>query len=151
MQDFRSGKRTSAPMQGIAAGLSVQDSADLAAYYSMLPIASDPQDNRSFPQAMQTPSLASTAIRLIIFGDGQRGIPPCQSCHGPVSYVNGAPPLATQNGSYLLEQLEHFSNGERTNDINIRMRTIARQLTAAERTAVSEYYGAGLGPGGNSR
>ncbi|HEY3618180.1 MAG TPA: hypothetical protein VGK96_15315 [Candidatus Sulfotelmatobacter sp.] len=151
MQDFRSGKRTSALMQGIAAGLSVQDSADLAAYYSMLPIASDPQDNRSFPQAMQTPSLASTAIRLIIFGDGQRGIPPCQSCHGPVSYVNGAPPLATQNGSYLLEQLEHFSNGERTNDINIRMRTIARQLTADERTAVSEYYGAGLGPGGNSR
>jgi cytochrome c553 len=151
MLDFRSGKRTSPVMQGIAAGLSAQDAADLAAYYSMLPIASDPQDNRSFPQPMRTPSQASIAIRLIIFGDGQRGIPPCQSCHGPVSYVRGAPPLATQNGSYLQEQLEHFSNGERTNDINIRMRSIARQLTAEERTAVAECYGAGLGPGGNSR
>src|SRR5579864_5623846 len=53
MLDFRSGKRTSSIMQDIAAGLSVQDAADLAAYYSMLPIASDPQDNRSFPQPMR--------------------------------------------------------------------------------------------------
>ena len=151
MEDFRSGKRTSPVMQAQAEGLSARDSADLAAYYSMLPTASDPQDNRSFPQAMQDPSRASIAIHLIIFGDGQRGIPPCQSCHGPVSYVNGAPSLATQNGSYLQEQLEHFANGYRNNDINVRMRSIARQLTAEEKTAVSEYYGAGLGPGGDRR
>jgi cytochrome c553 len=151
MDDFRSGKRTSPVMQGLAAGLSGRDSADLAAYYSMLPTARDPQDSRSFPQVMQDPLLASIAIRLILFGDGQRGIPPCQSCHGPVSYVNGAPPLATQNGSYLREQLEHFANGYRSNDINVRMRSIARQLTAEEKTAVSEYYGAGLGPGVSSR
>ena len=151
MEDFRSGKRTSPVMQGIANGLSARDSADLAAYYSMLPTASDPQDNRSFPQAMQDPARAPMAIRLIVFGDGQRGIPPCQSCHGPVGSVKGAPPLATQNGGYLQQQLEHFSDGSRTNDINIRMRSIARQLTAEEKTAVSEYYGAGLGPGVSSR
>ncbi len=151
MQDFRSGKRTSPVMQGIAEGLSARDAADLAAYYAMLPTASDAQDNRAFPQAMTDPSHASMAIRLIVFGDGQRGIPPCHSCHGPVSYVNGAPPLATQNGDYLEQQLEHFSNGDRANDINVRMRSIARQLTAEEKTAVSEYYGAGLGPGVNSR
>jgi cytochrome c553 len=147
MQDFRSGKRTSAIMQGVAERFSERDSADLAAYYSMLPTAGDPQDNRSFPQIMRDPSQASSAIRLIVFGDGQRGIPPCQSCHGPVSYVKGAPPLATQNGIYLKEQLDHFSQGYRTNDINVRMRTIARQLTEEEKTAVSDYYGAGLGPG----
>jgi len=151
MEDFRSGKRTSPAMQGVANGVSARDSADLAAYYSMLPTASDPQDSRSFPQAMQDPSRASMAIRLIVFGDGQRGIPPCQSCHGPVGSVKGAPPLATQNGGYLRQQLEHFSDGSRTNDINIRMRSIARQLTAEEKTAVSEYYGAGLGPGVNPR
>jgi hypothetical protein len=39
--------------------------------------------------------------------------------------------------------------GSRANDINVRMRSIARQLTAEEKTAVSEYYGAGLGPGVN--
>jgi cytochrome c553 len=151
MQDFRSGKRTSPVMQPIAEGLSTRDSADLAAYFAMLPTASDSQDNRAFPQPMHEPSRASMAIRLIVFGDGQRGIPPCQSCHGPVSYVKGAPSLATQNGVYLEQQLEHFSNGDRTNDINVRMRSIARQLTAEEKTAVSEYYGAGLGPGVNSR
>ena len=49
MQDFRSAKRTSPVMQGIADGLSARDSSDLAAYYEMLPRASDPQDNRAFP------------------------------------------------------------------------------------------------------
>ncbi|HET7890862.1 MAG TPA: hypothetical protein VFL34_05030 [Candidatus Sulfotelmatobacter sp.] len=147
MQDFRSAKRASPVMQVIAEAISTRDSADLAAYFSMLPTASDPQDNRAFPQAMQDPSRALLAMRLIVFGDGQRGIPPCQSCHGPVSYVKGAPPLATQNGAYLQQQLEHFSEGSRANDINVRMRSIARQLTAEEKTAVSEYYGAGLGPG----
>ncbi len=151
MEDFRSRKRASAVMEGVAKSLSARDSADLAAYYSMLPTASDPQDTRAFPHAMQDPSRASVAIRLILFGDGQRGIPPCQSCHGPVSYVNGAPPLATQNGSYLQEQLEYFANGSRTNDINVRMRSIARQLTDEEKAAVAEYYGAGLGPGANPR
>jgi cytochrome c553 len=151
MQDFRSGKRASPIMQTIAEGLSARDSADLAAYYALLPTASDPLEKRAFPQPMQDPSRATTAIRLIVFGDGQRGIPPCQSCHGPVSYVKGAPPLAAQNGNYLAEQLDHFSNGARANDINIRMRTIAIQLTAEEKTALSDYYGAGLGPGANSR
>lgn len=151
MQDFRSGKRTSPVMQGIAEGFSARDSADLAAYYAMLPTASDVQDNRAFPQAMQDPSRAPMAIRLIVFGDGQRGIPPCQSCHGPLSYVQGAPALATQNGYYLEQQLEHFSNGNRANDINVRMRSIATHLTAEEKTALSEFYGAGMGPGVNSR
>jgi cytochrome c553 len=41
--------------------------------------------------------------------------------------------------------LEAFASGTRANDINMRMRTIASQLTDAERHAVSDYYGAGLG------
>ena len=151
MQDFRSGKRPSPVMQPIAEDLSARDSADLAAYFAMLPTANDPQDNRAFPQAMADPARASMAVRLIVFGDGRRGIPPCQSCHGPISYVQGAPPLATQNGDYLEQQLQHFSDGNRTNDINVRMRSIARRLTAEEKTAVSKYYGAGLGSGVNSR
>jgi len=151
MEDFRSGKRTSPVMQLVAAGTSARDSADLAAYYSMLPTAGDSQDNRSFPQPMQDPSRAPIAIRLIVFGDGQRGIPPCQSCHGPVGYVKGAASLATQNGNYLQEQLDHFADGYRTNDINVRMRSIARGLTAEEKIAVSQYYGAGLGPGVSPR
>ncbi len=151
VEDFRSGKRNSPAMQAVAIGLSTRDAADLAAYFSMLPTASDPQDTRAFPHAMPDASLAPIAIRLIVFGDGPRGIPPCQACHGPIGNVKGAPPLSNQNGSYLREQLEHFASGDRTNDINVRMRSIARQLTAEEKTAVSEYYGAGLGPGVSPR
>ncbi len=149
MEDFRSGKRSSPAMEPIAQGFSERDAADLAAYFAMLPTATDSQDNRAFPQAMHDSARARMAIRLIVFGDGQRGIPPCQSCHGPVNSVKGAPPLANQNGDYLEQQLEYFSNGFRSNDINVRMRSVARQLTAEEKTAVSEYYGAGLGPGVN--
>ena len=149
MQDFRAGKRSSPVMEPITQGLTERDSADLAAYFGMLPTAADAQDNRAFPQAMHDPARATMAIRLIVFGDGQRGIPPCQACHGPVNTVKGAPPLSKQNGDYLEQQLEYFSNGLRSNDINVRMRTVARQLTAEEKTALSEYYGAGLGPGVN--
>jgi cytochrome c553 len=146
MEDFKSGKRVSGVMQEIATRSSARDSADLAAYYFMLPTGSDPQDKRSFPQTMQDPSRASMAIELIVFGDGRRGIPPCQACHGPVGSVKGAPSLAMQNADYLLDQLNHFANGDRANDINVRMRSIARQLTEQEKTALAEYYGAGLGP-----
>jgi cytochrome c553 len=147
MEDFNSGKRISVIMQEIARRSSARDSADLGVYYSMLPTGGDSQDKRSFPQAMRDPSRASMAIELIVFGDGRRGIPPCQACHGPVGSVNGAPSLATQNGDYLLEQLNHFANGDRANDINVRMRSIAQQLTDQEKIALAEYYGAGLGPG----
>ena len=146
LEDFRSGKRPSRMMQPIASELSERNSADVAAYFSMLPTSPDPQDNRAFPQPMSDPAKARLAEKLIVFGDGHRGIPPCQACHGPVGYLKGAPPLAPQNGDYLLTQLKHFSDGSRANDINVVMRSIARQLTDEEKTAVSEYYGAGRGP-----
>ncbi len=145
LQDFRSGKRNSPIMQMFARPLSTQEFSDLAAYYSMLPNAPDPQDNRVFPQHSPDTAHADVASQLVTLGDGSRGIPPCQSCHGPAGYVKGAPTLATQNSAYILTQLEAFATGSRANDINVRMRTIASQLTEDERHAVSDYYGAGLG------
>jgi cytochrome c553 len=145
LQDFRAGKRNSPLMQMIAGVLSIKEEADLAAYYSMVPNAADPQDNRIFPQRSPDSASANAAAQLVTLGDGSRGIPPCQACHGPSGYVRGAPTLATQNSAYILSQLEAFASGTRANDINMRMRTIASQLTDAERHAVSDYYGAGLG------
>ncbi len=145
LQDFRSGKRASPIMQTIAGVLSQEDFADLAAYYSMLPDSADPQDNRIFPQKRAGPESFSVAARLATLGDGERGIPPCQACHGPVAHVRGAPSLATQNGDYVLAQLEAFAHGGRTNDINMPMRTIAKDLTEVEREAIAQYYGSGLG------
>jgi cytochrome c553 len=111
----------------------------------MMPISPDPQDDRAFPQPLSDPKHEALAGRLINAGDGSRGLPPCQACHGPIGSVTGAPSLATQNGTYLLEQIEAFASGRRANDINMRMRSIARQLTEEEKHALAESYGAGLG------
>jgi cytochrome c553 len=144
LDDFRSGKRSSPVMQPIANSLSLEDSADVAAYYWMMPIAPDPQDDRAFPQSLSDSKHEAVAGRLVTAGDGNRGLPPCQACHGPVGFVTGAPSLATQNATYLLEQIEGFASGRRANDINLRMRSIAVQLTDEERHALAEFYGAGL-------
>jgi len=148
LDDFRSGKRSSPVMQPIANSLTLQDSADVAAYYWMMPIFSDPQDDRAFPQPLSDPRHEAVAGRLIGSGDGSRGLPPCQACHGPIGFVMGAPSLATQNANYLLEQLDGFASGSRANDINMRMRSIAMQLTEDERHALAESYGAGVAESG---
>jgi len=145
LEDFRTHKRMSHAMDPIAESLSPRDEADVVAYFSKLPIFTDPQDNRIFPQARPQPAHTAIASRLVSFGDGERGIPPCQACHGPVAYRPGVPSLATQNADYVLKQLEEFANRTRANDINEPMRTIAALLTEDERQAIAEYYGSGLG------
>ncbi len=145
LQDFRSHKRKSRVMEGIAGSLSSHDVADVVAYYAKLPVFEDLQDNRNFPQPRPDPSRAGVASHLVAFGDGERGIPPCQSCHGPVAYKIGVPSLVNQNTDYVLNQLEAFANGGRANDINLQMRTISSLLTDQERHALAEYYGSGLG------
>ncbi len=152
LEDFRDGKRSSPVMEPIAQSLSQRDLADVAAYYAELPVYADPQDNRVFPEPNAQASHSPIASRLVAFGEGSRGIPPCQACHGPVGYKPGAPSLATQNADYVLAQLDAFGDGSRANDINEPMRTIAALLSDSERQALATYYGAGLGlqPGGAS-
>jgi cytochrome c553 len=145
LNDFRAGKRKSAIMNPVAQALEIPDYADLAAYYSMLPIYPDPQDVRSFPQPVPAGTHTSAAARLIFGGDGMRGIPPCQACHGPIGKKNGAPSLLAQNSDYIEGELKAFASGGRTNDINMPMRTIASLMTDDEKQAVAAYYGAGLG------
>jgi cytochrome c553 len=145
LEDFRTHKRQARPMNAIAESLSSHDVADLVAYYAKLPAFNDPEDKRVFPQSQPDLGHSAIASRLISFGDGERGIPPCQACHGPVAYRPGAPTLTYQNAEYDLNQLEAFAAGSRANDINMPMRTIAALLTEEERKAIAEYYGAGLG------
>lgn len=144
LEDFRTRKRTSRAMGPIAESLAPRDVADLVAFYARLPVFADSQDNRVFPQSRPDAEQQALALHLISFGDGERGIPPCQSCHGPVAYRPGAPSLMTQNADYVLNQLEAFANRSRANDINMPMRTIAGLLTEDERKALAAYYGSGL-------
>jgi cytochrome c553 len=145
MDDFAWRKRNSAVMSRIAGTLNRTDFADLAAYYSALPASLDPWDKRVFPQALPTPAQSVRAGQLIVLGDVLRGIPPCQSCHGPVGFNRGAPDLSAQNGEYVFSQLRDFGSGSRANDINMPMRSIAGLLSEDEQHALAAYYGSGLG------
>ena len=145
LQDFRAHKRSARAMEAIAGELAARDLTDVVAYYSKLPVFADPQDNRSFPQSRPDADHAAVASRLVSFGDGERGIPPCQACHGPVAYRPGVPPLMNQNADYVLNQLAAFANRTRTNDINLQMRTISALLSDDERQALAAYYGSGMG------
>jgi cytochrome c553 len=145
LEDFQAHKRQSRVMVPISEELSARDVADLVAYFSEFPVYRDLEDNRVFPEAQISGAHLAMASRLISFGDGTRGIPPCDACHGPIAYKTGAPSLATQNREYILNQLEAFASGIRANDINEAMRTIAALLSEDERRSLAEYYGAGFG------
>src|SRR5260370_35456997 len=120
LEDFRSHKRRSRAMEPIAESLSSRDVSDVVSYYAALPVCPDPQDNRVFPGPQPDPGRAAIASRLVAFGDGERGIPPCQSCHGPLAYRTGVPSLATRNGDYVLNKLEIRAERVRAKDITIR-------------------------------
>ena len=75
---------------------------------------------------MSDASTAGTALR--------RGVAACTACHSP----NGAgvpaqfPRLAGQHTEYTITQLKAFRTGERANDPNRTMRTVAEKLSDRE-------------------
>jgi len=141
LSDYRSGKRLWGVMGGIARALSIQDSADVAAYFATrtgqlhanLP-ERIPQGGRAFRQS-------DPAARLGFAGDRQRGIAPGSACHGPRGLRLGAPSLTGQYAAYIERQLGSFAQGIRHNDIYEQMRAITRHLTSDEMKALAEFYG----------
>jgi cytochrome c553 len=142
LADFRAGKRSWGAMNAIAQALSVQDAADVGAYFASRTNGLPPFVGERF-QAGHTLREDNPAIRLVFAGDPARGIPPCAACHGPGDHKLGAPQLKTQQPAYIERQLAAFAQGFRQNDINEQMRTIAAQLTPDEMHLVAEHYGAG--------
>jgi cytochrome c553 len=147
LDDFRSGHRSWGAMNAIGHALSLQDSADVAAYFAAerggLPTLTGvrvPEPGRSLRET-------DPAKRLVFAGDPGRGIPPCAACHGPGGYKLGAPALQRQQPTYIEEQLIAFAQGLRQNDIFEQMRIIASQLTPDEVQAVAAFYGIPAGPG----
>jgi cytochrome c553 len=127
LEDYRSGKRQNPIMQGMAAALDDQKTADVAAYFA------------SLPSKVRGPADAPPG--LVAIGNPIRSIAPCAACHGPLGFKEGAPSLEGQKSSYLKAQLEAFATGTRHNDINQQMREIARALSASERDSLAEWYG----------
>jgi len=132
--DYRTGKRNYVVMNAVATGLTDQDMADVAAYYSSC------ARSNLVPGQSSGPSGDSIA-RLVTDGDPMRNVVACAACHGPEGRKIGAPPLVGQPVEYLSNQLVAFSQGTRSNDINRQMRLIASRLTPQEVAGLTEYFG----------
>ena len=96
LDDYRSGKRLWGVMGAMAAALTQQDSADVAAYFARrpngLPVSGEriPENGRSLRQPDPT-------IRLVFAGDPRARDPACAACHGPGGTKLGAPALRGQH------------------------------------------------------
>lgn len=141
LSDYRSGKRQWGVMGAIAKALTIQDSADVAAYFATRTGQLQANLPERIPQGGRAFQQSDPAARLVFAGDPQRGIAPCSACHGPGGFRLGAPPLTGQYAAYIERQLGSFAQGIRHNDIYEQMRAIARQLTPDEMKALAEFYG----------
>ena len=132
LQAFKSGKRTSAVMQGFAATLSDDDMKNIAYW-----VAS--QKNK--PGQAKDKDLVFVGERIYRGGIQDRNIPACAGCHSP----NGAgipaqyPRLGGQHADYTVSQLTAFRDGTRKN--SAQMTGVAAKLNDREIKAVADYIG----------
>jgi cytochrome c553 len=145
LDDFRSGHRSWGAMNALGQALSLEDSADVAAYFASQPSGLPAITGDRAPQSGRSLRESDPGQRLVFAGDPEHGIPPCSACHGPGGYKLGAPALQGQQPNYIEEQLVAFSQGLRQNDISEQMRIIASGLTSDEIHAVAAFYGAPAG------
>lgn len=132
LRDYFNGSRSHDQMTGVAKGLTEQDTADLAVWFSSLPA----QENKASSQNLDR------AEKMVEQGDGKRILPPCFVCHGAKGQgeKQDIPALAGQQADYFTRTLLEYKNGQRHNDIYSRMRLIAQQLSEEEIKELAQYY-----------
>ena len=132
LAEYKSGERQNATMNGMAAALSEQDIADLAAFYSSQQV--------TLGKAAEDKVEAGEAVYRA--GNTATGVSACAACHGPTGSGNpmaNFPSLSGQHADYTVLQLKAFRAGERANDAGSMMRGVAKKMTDAEIEAVAQY------------
>jgi cytochrome c553 len=131
MADFKSGKRKSAIMQGIAATLSEKDVQEYAAYF---------REQKPPAPGKGDPKLIAQGKEIYFEGIVGSAVPACSSCHNEDGTgTNRYPRLAGQNPVYTISQMLAYKSGARNNDDRELMRAVAQRMTEAEIRAVSEF------------
>jgi cytochrome c553 len=130
----KTANRQSPIMTPLAAQLSPQDMADLAAFYSAKPLK---------PSAARNKEMVDLGRSIYRGGIAEKGVPSCAGCHGPTGSGIPAqfPRLAGQYSDYTEAQLVAFRSGARHN--NAAMNAVAARLSDNEIKALSDYI-AGL-------
>ena len=134
LQEFKSGKRANAIMQGMAAGLTEEDMRNVAAFYA---------GKQAKPGAAKSKELAALGEKIYRGGIADRNVPACAGCHTPtgVGMPSQFPRLAGQHADYTAAQMLAFRDGVRKN--NAIMTGVAAKMNDREIQAVSDYI-AGL-------
>lgn len=134
LQEFKSGKRKNAVMQGFASMLSDEDMRNVAFFYA---------SKTAKPGFAKNKATVALGERIYRGGIADRAVPACAACHGPTGAGIPAqyPRLAGQHADYTEAQMLAFRSGARAN--NLQMTGVAAKMNDAEIKAVSDYI-AGL-------
>ena len=134
LQEFKSGKRANAVMQGFASQLSDADMKNIAWWVT---------SKKNKPGFAKDKELVALGERIYRGGIADRNIAACAGCHSP----NGSgipaqyPRLGGQHADYTDAQLKAFRDGGRKN--SAQMVQVAAKLNDREIKAVADYI-AGL-------
>jgi cytochrome c553 len=122
LNEYEAKARWHPTMQGLATTLSVQDKADIAAFFQDEVVVSSGETIGVAPAAAQT----------------------CAACHGPdgVGILPEYPVIAGQHGDYIERALKDYRSGKRQNAI---MSGFAGQLADADIAALAAYFSAQKG------
>lgn len=129
---FKSGERENALMKGMALGLSDQDMADIAVFYS----------KQKVKVGAASEALVFKGEAIYRGGNPAMGVPACTGCHGPKGEGNpGAqfPALSGQHAAYTEAQLLAYRKEARTNPKAEIMIGVARGLSDKDIKAVADY------------
>ncbi|HYN79008.1 MAG TPA: c-type cytochrome [Lamprocystis sp. (in: g-proteobacteria)] len=131
LRDVSSGARKSEVMQPITTKLSRAEIVALANYFSA---------QKRTSGIVTNPALIAAGEIVYKEGNKENGVPACAGCH--MRNGGGAPRfpmVAAQNADYVVQQLQNFRSGTRSNDLGTLMRTVSKRLTDQEIQAVAQY------------
>lgn len=153
LEDYANDKRmdtTMYVMNANAKGLTPQDRKDVSAYLNsvgrifsgeQLQVASGGSDIAALKESGVEIGVSHLGKELVNFGNVERGIPACLSCHGHNG--RGAEPMFPRIGEqkfvYLVSQLKKFRDGSRANDPMKQMQVVAKQLSDEDILNVATY------------
>lgn len=96
------------------------------------------------PKSDTLDAVIASGKNIYLNGNPASGALQCVQCHGPEGRgrsekISLFPILSNQTHDYLVAQMNHFRNSERTNDQAFMMRNVARTLSEDEIVAVASY------------